>query len=211
MGRHSNLRCVFFDYGNVINAGQDRGLVERMVELSGVLPQEFTEAYFGSRPEYDRGVLDGVDYWRGFFESLGTSRDLNCLRELVELDVASWARIDEHVLDLASDLKRSGCPVGILSNMPIDQADVLRRGATWAREFDFLFLSAEFKLIKPELAMYEYVMRETAQSCESLCLIDDKSENIEGARRAGWHGIEFDVAKCSVEELNVELESWLAG
>ena len=76
---------------------------------------------------------------------------------------------------------------------------------TWIREqypdvfplFDECVLSHEVGMRKPEVAIYRRVEAITGRRPEEHVFVDDKLRNIEGARAAGWQGIEFrEVEDC---------------
>jgi len=77
--------------------------------------------------------------------------------------------------------------------------------ATWIREqypevfplFDECVLSHEVGMRKPEVAIYRRVEAITGRRPEEHVFVDDRPRNIEGARAAGWQGIEFrEVEDC---------------
>ncbi len=180
------VKCVLFDYGNVISLPQDKRIADQMSALVGLEPDVFEKAYFEERRAYDRGDVDGVEYWRILTRRMGIQLDEATFKKLIELDVACWFKVDERILMLAADLKKAGYEIGILSNMPIDQVAAYKNLDSWMGAFDHLFLSAEFRMAKPDREIYEYVMRETGKTPQEIFFIDDKDENIEAASQIGW-------------------------
>src|SRR5699024_8672958 len=79
---------------------------------AGIEGQAFWDAYWGVRHDYDRGDLDGPAYWRAVGERLGVPFDRNRVEELIALDLASWARVDEEMVDHVSALSESGMLLG---------------------------------------------------------------------------------------------------
>jgi putative hydrolase of the HAD superfamily len=66
------------------------------------------------------------------------------------------------------------------------------------RYFDAVFYSHLIKRIKPNPEIYEFVQEGLELKGEEILFIDDKVENIEGAKRFGWkaflHNPALDIA-----------------
>ncbi len=61
-------------------------------------------------------------------------------------------------------------------------------------------------MVKPDMEIYEYVLKELNAKSEECVFIDDKAENIEAAEKLGIHGIVFEnkeQLKQDLEELGV--------
>jgi len=76
---------------------------------------------------------------------------------------------------------------------------------TWLRErypqalgvFDHCVLSCEVGVEKPDLAIYRMVESVSGRPPESHVFFDDRADNVEGARAAGWHAYQFvGVEEC---------------
>lgn len=67
--------------------------------------------------------------------------------------------------------------------------------------FDGLFASADWHLLKPEIAIYRAFCDEFRLSPSECVFIDDLNTNVEGAIHAGMHGVIFrnDVDRLSRE------------
>ena len=187
----SGLKCVLFDYGDVLSRQAAPLCIEEMVTLSDLSKETFLEAYFRERHEYDQYLIDGPEYWKRVLD--GSEVDLNdeTIDRLVELDVEAWYEVDPEMVEFAFALKEQGYAIGILSNMPIDHTVAFRERHKWMRHFDHLFFSAEFKLIKPSSAIYEYVLNRLDHKPEEILFVDDKEVNITGAREAGMKGFHY--------------------
>jgi len=62
-------------------------------------------------------------------------------------------------------------------------------------------VSGELALVKPDAAIYEHVIAELGIEASEFLFVDNKSENVEGARAVGGDGHVFTDA--------ASLESWL--
>lgn len=102
--------------------------------------------------------------------------------------------------DLVLRLKSEGYRVYGLTNWcssvyrTIQQWDVLRL-------MDGTVMSCEEHLIKPDVAIYQRLLDRYGLTAEECVFTDDKPVNIEGANRAGMHGILFHDAQQFEQEL----------
>ena len=68
--------------------------------------------------------------------------------------------------------------------------------------FDGIVVSCDIHIIKPDRGIYEYLLQRYDLVPEERFFIDDRPENIEGARQVGMHGAVF---KGDYEEVKKEL------
>lgn len=57
---------------------------------------------------------------------------------------------------------------------------------------DAMVISGEEKMFKPQKRIYDLLGERIGLPAEELCFVDDAEANCEGARRAGWHCIQFE-------------------
>lgn len=57
------IRCVLFDYGNVISQPQTTEAKYKQAELTGLEMPESQRLWGQYRVSYDQGVIDGQEYW----------------------------------------------------------------------------------------------------------------------------------------------------
>ena len=71
--------------------------------------------------------------------------------------------------------------------------------------YDYVFLSCEIGLQKPDKEIYEYIMKETDFAPQDILFIDDQQKNIDSASALGWNtflgsGEDLESIKNAVEE-----------
>ena len=96
------------------------------------------------------------------------------------------------------------CYIGILSNLTIFDKERLDRQVNLSM-YDYVFLSFEIGLKKPNKEIFEYVENILDFDCENILFIDDREDNILIANSLGWNtlqatGLELDRIKSRVEE-----------
>lgn len=107
------------------------------------------------------------------------------------------------VVEFAHSLKDK-CKIAILSNLMLfdkkridDQYDLSK--------FDYVYLSFELEMRKPNKKIYEYVLQDLNIKPENILFIDDDYNNIVSARECGWNtcqafGYELDRIKDDVHK-----------
>ena len=91
----------------------------------------------------------------------------------------------EKNVKLAMDLKQKGYPIYILSNFPGDQYDKYEKHNSFLQIFDDKIISGHVGLAKPDTKIYQFAIDKFHLTPERSLFIDDKIENIEGAKQLG--------------------------
>ena len=93
-----------------------------------------------------------------------------------------------------ADLKQAGKGLYILSNVSLRMAvnDRWREYVPYPDDFDGVFLSAEYKMLKPQPIIYETFCNRYGLKAEDCLFIDDLKRNIDAAKACGMGGIVFD-------------------
>ena len=68
----TDIRAVIFDYGMVLSAPADPVSYRMLLDVFGAPPEVFEKHYWAHRHAYDRGVLDGREYWQRLANDAGT-------------------------------------------------------------------------------------------------------------------------------------------
>ena len=181
----TKLSAVIFDYGDVISTPQDRFRQQSMCDAAGLKRNVFEELYYRFRVDYDRGSIDGDEYWKRILCSGGVEANDQLVEYLIRQDILSWTGVDQRVLDWAWRIAEQGLMIGILSNMPHDELEYFRVEFEWFGRFDVAVFSCEVGSVKPETQIYERLLREVNVPPDEVLFLDDRSENVEAARCIG--------------------------
>lgn len=163
----------------------------KMAAIAGISLDEFEELYWKERADYDKGLLSGVDYWGGIGMAADRLLSLSQIGELVELDTISWMKFDEPMWAFVEELKAAGKRLAILSNMPHDLGEAIKKRTDRFEKFDHVTLSYEVKSVKPEAEIYESCLTGIGTDRGRTVFFDDKVANIRGAEMVGMSGVEF--------------------
>ena len=106
-----------------------------------------------------------------------------------------------------SSLKERGYGVYLLSNYPKSLFEIHIKDFAFVPYTDGRVVSCYEKVMKPDARIYQILLDRYSLKADECVFIDDREENIAGARAAGMHGIVFH----DIEQAMSELEEMLGG
>ena len=217
-GSDATLPPLLFDCFGVFACLQDPESEQRLYQLAlgaavplaenteVALPftfERFAEVYRGVRKPYDAGEWLGPDYWKVVSQQLGTTFTPEQVDALIAEDLYSWRRVDESMLGYLAELSAAGYPLGLLSNIPVELAEVFRT-KPWLQHFDSITWSCDLGAAKPDVRTFEHAAEQMGVPVEELTFIDDTQENCDGAAIAGLRAHLF-VGEGELREFIAEL------
>jgi 2-haloacid dehalogenase len=106
-------------------------------------------------------------------------------------------------LDILHRLKHDGHPLYALTNFSAETFPLIRRRFDFLQLFEYILVSAEVGLVKPDPAIYRLMLEKVGRPASECLFIDDSLKNVEAARQLGFDTIHFQ----SPEQLEMELQS----
>jgi len=191
-GNTSGVKAVIFDFGGVLCFPPTDDQIARAAAACGIDVPRFLEAFWKIRPEYDRGTLGPHDYWTAFAKMTGRKFDREHIEEMVRREIDFWSAYDERVLAWARELRTQGFRLGILSNLPSPLGKHLRIRPWFLDHFDQVTFSYELLLMKPEAEIYQRAIAGLGIRPSEALFLDDRPENVVGARAAGLQAVLFE-------------------
>jgi putative hydrolase of the HAD superfamily len=185
------MAWVGFDFGGVICTPQPGEDLAALAAAAGpVSVADFSAAYWPSRLAYDQAALTATEYWQDVGGRLGQTFTPAQIGELIRLDIASWAHLQEGTLTLIRDLQSAGQRLAVLSNMP---AEVARAIAGWpvAGHFEQLLFSCDLGAVKPDRGYFGQALDRLGAAAHEVTFIDDRQENVAAAAQMGMRAIRF--------------------
>ena len=195
------LRAVIFDYGLVLSGPAEPSAKARLLQLTGLPEEVFDQHYWKYRLDYDRGTLNGPRYWQAIARDTGMLLSPDQVSAIVEQDVLLWASLNPLMLEWASLVQASGLKTGILSNMGEELLAHMRENFDWLKTFDHHTWSCELNVVKPEAEIYTHTLHALGVAPNEALFLDDKIENVEGARRVGLHALVFTGVEALAQQL----------
>ncbi len=185
-----SIEAVVFDLGGVLIRTQDPEPRAQLARQLGVSVERLVDLVLeGPRGrEAQLGFLHPRELWAWVAQQVGhPEADPDALNR------AFWAgdRWDFTLIDYLRQLREHGYRVGLLSNAWITLREWLETETPLAGLFDAMVISAEVHWMKPDPRIYARILGELAVLPEHAVFIDDRPENVEGARRVGMHAIPF--------------------
>lgn len=104
--------------------------------------------------------------------------------------------------EFCADAKEKGFRLYVLSNA----SDAFYRYFPNFRPLDYfdgIVVSADVHIIKPDIRIYQYLMEKYSLKPEECFFIDDREDNVEGAKNAGMNGAVF---RGDFEEIKEQLQ-----
>ena len=194
---------MILDYGEVLCHLPTAENIELLAGIFQVKSQSFLPMYLKTRIPYDRGDLLPAVYWQNFARQAGVAVDGTTIEKLRQVDKDMWSRPNEPMILWLQRIHAGGFKTAILSNMPTDMADHVREKFPWLADFDHHIFSAEVRSAKPEPAIYRHAIEALGVAPPEALFIDDREENLAGARAMGIRGILYR----SVAQLREDLRA----
>jgi putative hydrolase of the HAD superfamily len=184
---------VILDYGLVLCLPPTRGAVDRMAGVFGIDHRTFWSLYEKNRGLYDRGDLDGTEYWSRFASDAGRSIDENQVRSLRIWDIEMWSRLNEPLLRWARNLRSAGYRTAVLSNLHTEFTTHIRKNCPWLEHFDCPVFSSEVGCIKPDREIYEHCLRGLRVDAAEAIFLDDREANVRAAKEKGITALQYST------------------
>lgn len=212
-------KVIIFDWGGVVESHENnlRDLKEAKIRMIKKLNSNLSdeEILAGWTDKTSTGILMGatndpenIKDWVNLVQyNMGISISYDEFKRLYEEELSS-VKYYKEVVDYAHSLKNR-CKIAVLSNlMPFDKKRIDNQYDLY--EFDYVYLSFEIGLKKPDKQIYEYVLNDLKIDANDILFIDDDTDNISIAKECGWNtcqafGYELDKIKKSVEEFLKEM------
>ncbi|MEX2443844.1 MAG: HAD family phosphatase [Alkalispirochaeta sp.] len=202
-----NITTIAFDFGGVLVQRISDDFICHMAYAAGADPERFVPALWRFRNDYDSGALDARTYWRTVMSEAesdpsrqpGTEEETIDL--LMHLDALGWASIHPGMLRWISALRHAGFRRMIISNMAAETYDLIIRNSALLHYFERVVLSGWIGINKPDRRIFEAAAAEMEVEPGEMLFIDDLEHNVEGARAAGLHAIQFHDPERFAEEI----------
>ena len=183
---------IVFDLGGVVFNWQPDALIGR------VFPDAATQALVKARilghedwVELDRGTLALDDAIARAAARTGLSVD--SVARLFDADVQN----EEGTIDLIRSIRQTDNRLYVLSNIGVASIAYLEQQHDIWDLFDGVVISSRIRMVKPEIAIYEHLLKAHRLVANETVFIDDLEENLSAASRFGIQTIQFaDPAQC---------------
>lgn len=194
----SKIEAVIFDAGGVLHESNSV-VTDDLVQELGLEQETLKKIWANQIPLLGSGKIDEAEFWKQVSSEHGI-RQVEVAENLLGRAFTEALRAHVPVIELIKELGTSGVKLAVLSNTIEPHAKALRDAGLYDG-FDYLFLSHEVGMRKPDAAIYEHALAELGTSPEATVFVDDDPENVEAAEALGIKGIVFTDTEKAVTEL----------
>ncbi len=193
------IEAVVFDVGGVLIDWNPRHLYRKLIDDAAELERFLAEVC--------------TQDWNGQADAGRSTAAITaelCARHphrrtLIE---SYYARFDEMMAGAFDDtvalverLSAEGVPLYVLSNFSAETFPLAQRRFAFFEKFDGLVISGAEGLKKPDPRIYALLTDRFTLTPERTLFIDDRRDNTEAARAAGWQALEFTAAERLAADL----------
>lgn len=199
------IKNIVFDIGNVLLTWNPGSVVSKIFSEhpnSTLLTQQLFKSEHWL--ELNRGKLTEVEL-------------IDLYHQLYQLDPKKLVILMEEVkksllpiensFDLLTKLQTNYSLYALTDNVR-EIMIFLRKQYNFWDQFKGVVVSAEVGFLKPTPEIYRYLLEKFCLNANETLFIDDHLPNVEGARSAGLHSIQFiDVKQClhEMKKLNIKI------
>jgi putative hydrolase of the HAD superfamily len=198
------MKAVIFDLGKVlIDFDRDSTFAGLADVCTGITRAELEASVDEIHPSMSIGDLSATDFHAALQERAGAIADFESFLTAYAAGIARNEAALAYALELQS---RPGVTVGIISNT--NEAHVLHldRLVPELNEFELVMMSNEIGMEKPDPDVYALALELLGVDARDALYVDDRPENVAGARAAGMAGI----VHTDWAVTRPQIEAWLA-
>ena len=192
------IKAILIDIGGVLWHPQATPLSESWAVRCGVSPEVFDQLVYNSEWAAQAlvGTISGDEMWERIGRQLGLSpaERRECAREY-------WAgRWDIELLDHCRTLKPK-YKLGVVSDAESNAREIVK---AWVNEalFDVMVFSSDVGVCKPDPHIFRYALERLGVDAPATVFIDDRENNIRGAKALGIHTIHYQNRNQLLKALN---------
>ena len=198
----SRPRFLYFDLGNVLVDFSHERMCHQLAELGGVPFEAVRQWIFGDEGlmrQVEVGALSQDDCYQRFCEWTDSNPSLadfcHAAAAIFSLKLA--------IVPVVTQLVAVRQPIGILSNTCQPHWDYVSDGRYGIIPglFDVIVLSYQVRAAKPDRAIYDAAAAMAVTDPGDILFVDDRPENVAGARIAGFQALQFTSARQLVADL----------
>lgn len=178
-----------FDMGNVIIDIDFKRVLSVWSNLSGKPLSELSSdfIYGETFKQHECGKISDVEFAEAINDELGMSLSFD---EFAEGWQAIFISVRPEVIDIMNRLREQGHRVVVLSNTNRLHQDYWpQHYPEIAASADFLYLSQDLGLRKPDPDIYQYVLETEEFEPQDVVFFDDVRENVDAATELGIKGV----------------------
>jgi putative hydrolase of the HAD superfamily len=191
------IKAIIFDWGGVLINSPNPGIISYCAKYLHIPEETFEKVSKKYKQDFQMGKISEDEFWNKICLDLKIQKPsiLSLWREAL---IKSYIEKKE-IIKIVINLKNNGYKIGILSNTEKPAVDFFYEKKY--NMFDALVFSCNVGVRKPYSDIYKLILKELNVRPKEAVLIDDKKENIIGAKNIGMHSILYVNKSQLVEQL----------
>lgn len=200
------IKNIIFDIGGVLVEFHP----EKTIRDMGLPEEEVQAIAYGTGlspiwAEFDRGVMSREEVIKLMLKGISDSYKADAERFLRKEALKTVTPYD-YAAEWVSGLKERGYNIYLLTNYSDWMFDYhFEHTFTFSKFVDGMVVSGKVKCIKPDARIYQEILNKYSLNPAESVFIDDRLENVVGAKAQGIHGIQF----TNIEDVKSKLEHLL--
>lgn len=196
--KEENIQAIIFDLGNVLVCYDPHKAARQFYKGCRIPIRKGWVRFFfsGVEKSYSCGEISSSEFYGHAKKLLKIPVDFETFRYYWNHIFWENGGMDELLARLKGKYR-----LYLLSNTNEMHFEYIKENYPILRHFDRMFPSHEMGCRKPDRAIYRKVLREIKTSPGACLFIDDQPAFLEGARKAGIHGIRFRSREHLIAEL----------
>lgn len=177
------IKCIIFDYGNVIALSRSGKFRDALFSNYGVDPGKVRQYWQHYNNQYEIGAMNSVQFMNGLRNFLGTDISIQTLTNLFFLSDQPEHNMIYIIRKLSEYFE-----IAILSNSNPLLTNKIKHDS-YFRNIRVKVFSDEIHIRKPDPRAYEYTLKLLEYYPNECIFVDDKEENVVMANKLGMEGI----------------------
>lgn len=196
-------RFFYFDLGAVLLFFDHGVACRKLAALTGLDPAVIRGVIFESTLQHDleSGKISSQQFFEEFCAGTGATLDFPSAAQAM----GDIFELNQSLKPVLSSLAHAGHRLGLLSNTCDLHWNQFGRGRYHPipEIFDEVVLSYEVRSMKPDLPIYQEAIRRVGLAAEEIFFVDDRLDNVAGARQAGLDAVQYTTTRALVHDLRV--------
>lgn len=193
------IEASIFDMGGVLIKSPRTAVGDHLQNELSIDQETVNEIWRDLIPLLGSGKIDEKEFWQRISKKYRT-RPVSLDENLLGKTFIETLENNEELLEYIKSMGQKGIKLAVLSNTIEPHAKPVRESGIF-EPFDYVFLSHEVGLRKPDPAIYEHAIEIMGINPARAVYVDDDAENVEAAKALGMHGIVATEPRQVIDEL----------
>jgi putative hydrolase of the HAD superfamily len=176
------IKCVAFDLDGVVIPSEPS--FELFEKKYGITPGDFRQFFSGP---YQRAMMGACDLYDVLPDALTAWKWRGTTDQFVDVWFNSCCECDPLIVKEIVALKVAGIRCCVATNQDNRRAEFLRRLPLLCELFPDQYFSCAIQAAKPHRDYFARVESLLQLPGAEILFVDDKQENVDGARKHGWN------------------------